>query len=75
MIPQTCDIRDYFSGEDIEFVDKMIDVQKFINGLPEIEKTIVYLRAEGYTQKDIAEIVGLDRSRISQILTKIHKTA
>lgn len=61
---------DYVSEENI---DRKIEVEDAIERLGHIDRAILYLWVEGYTQAEIAHIFGYCQQRISQILADISK--
>lgn len=70
------DIRDLFTTESLESVDgveTLIEIERFIEKWPLREKQILYLMACGHSQTEIGEMVGLNQSQISRILSKMHK--
>ena len=64
-------LSDYVSHED---VDKKIEIEEAINRLGHIDRAVLYLWVEGYTQAEIAHIFGYTQPRISQILANISKS-
>ena len=63
-------LSDYVSHED---VDRKIEIEEAINRLGHIDRAVLYLWVEGYTQAEIAHIFGYCQQRISQILANISK--
>lgn len=62
---------DFVSEEDTE---KRIEVQERIDDLSRIERAMLHLWVEGYTQAEIAHMFGYSQARISQILNAIYKS-
>ena len=58
---------------DNQNADKKIEIQEAIEKLGHIDRAILYLWVEGYTQAEIAHIFGYCQQRISQILANISK--
>jgi len=56
-----------------ENVDKKIEIEEAIARLGHIDRAILYLWVEGYTQAEIAHMFGYSQPRISQILANIYK--
>lgn len=56
-----------------ENADKKLEIEEAINRLGHIDRAILYLWVEGYTQAEIAHIFGYTQPRISQILANIYK--
>ncbi len=56
-----------------ENVDKKIEIEEAIGRLGHIDRAILYLWVEGYTQAEIAHMFGYSQPRISQILANIYK--
>lgn len=46
---------------------------EYLDSIPEKNKTVLFLAAKGFTQKEIGEKVGLSKSYCSRILTKYRK--
>ena len=70
-------------NRNIEFEDQKSIVYKTIDSLQEREKTIMYMRfgiggEKEYTQKEVADILGISQSYISRlekrIISKLKKT-
>ena len=59
---------------DNQNADRKIEIQEAIEKLGHIDRAILYLWVEGYTQAEIAHIFGYCQQRISQILANISKT-
>ena len=62
---------DFVSEEDAE---KRIEGQERIDDLSRIERAMLHLWVEGYTQAEIAHMFGYSQARISQILNNIYKS-
>ena len=58
-----------------ENADKKIEIEEAINRLGHIDRAILYLWVEGYTQAEIGRIFGFSQQRISQILANISKSS
>lgn len=65
------DLSDFISHEDAE---KRIEVQERINNLGRIERAMLHLWVEGYTQVEIGVMFGYSQARVSQILSGIYKS-
>ena len=61
-------LSDYVSHED---VDRKIEIEEAVNRLGHIDRAVLYLWVEGYTQAEIAHIFGYTREHINRILAKI----
>jgi len=67
-------LTDLFAGNDTtDGIDSKLDAQKAIERLGHIDRAILYLWVEGYTQAEIAHMFGYSQPRISQILANIYK--
>ena len=55
----------------IDTIDKRLDLAVAIERLEPLERAIVRYWLQGYTQKQIGEMVGLDRSWVSRKLDSI----
>ena len=62
---------DFVSEDDAE---KRIEVQERIDDLSRIERAMLHLWVEGYTQAEIGVVFGYSQARISQILNNIYKS-
>lgn len=51
--------------------DARLDVDTFLDSLPERERWIVECREAGYRSRHIAQRLGLDASRVSQVLAAV----
>jgi len=58
---------------DNQNADRKIEIQEAIERLGHIDRAVLYLWVEGYTQAEIAHIFGYCQQRISQILANISK--
>jgi len=61
-------LSDYVSHED---VDRKIEIEEAINRLGHIDRAVLYLWVEGYTQAEIGAIFGYSREHINRILAKM----
>ena len=57
-----------------EHVDRKIEIQEAINQLGHIDRAVLHLWVEGYTQTEIANIFGFSQSKICRILGNLHKS-
>ena len=64
-------LSDYVSHEN---ADKKIEIQEAINQLGHIDRAVLHLWVEGYTQTEIANIFGFSQSKICRILANLHKS-
>jgi len=55
-------------------VDKKIEMQEAIQRLGHIDRAVLYLWVEGYTQEEIANIFGFSQSKICRLLANLHKS-
>ena len=58
-----------------ENADKKIEIEEAVGRLGHIDRAILYLWVEGYTQAEIGAIFGYSQQRISQILANISKSS
>ena len=58
----------------IESLERKLDVERKLASLTELERRIVLLYAEGYSQQEIGERVGYSRRNIGNILENIAKS-
>ena len=58
-----------------ENVDRKIEIQETIQRLGHIDRAVLYLWVEGYTQEEIAQMFGYNQSTISRILANMHKSS
>ena len=65
-------LSDYVSHED---VDKKIEIEEAIGRLGHIDRAVLYLWVEGYTQAEIGVIFGYSQSKICRLLANLHKSA
>ena len=61
-------LSDYVSHED---VDRKIEIEEAVNRLGHIDRAVLYLWVEGYTQAEIGVMFGYSREHINRILAKI----
>lgn len=61
---------DFVSKEDAE---KRIEVQERIDDLSRIERAMLHLWVEGYTQVEIGVMFGYNQSQVSRILKNLCK--
>ncbi len=59
---------DMVGGEDI---DRKIEAEQAINKLGHIDRAVLYLWVEGYSQVEIANIFGYSREHINRLLAKM----
>ena len=77
---------DLGNGESVDFSEMIADKRRFedemiadmqleqmLSRLSEIEKKIIFLRMDGKSQREIAEILGFSQSYISRIIKSIYK--
>jgi len=62
------DLSDFISHEDAE---KRIEVQERIDDLGRIERAMLHLWVEGYTQAEIGVMFGYSREHVNRLLAKI----
>ena len=65
-------LSDYISSENVE---QKLDVEKAVNRLGHIDRAVLHLWVEGYTQEEIASIFGFSQSKICRLLANLHKCA
>ena len=53
--------------------DRKIETEQAIEKLGHIDRAVLYLWVEGYTQAEIAHMFGYCQQRISQIIANISK--
>jgi len=58
---------------DEQGVENKIDVERAIGRLSKREAAVLYLWVTGYSQAEVAEIMGVNQSTISRILANMHK--
>lgn len=58
-----------------ENVDKKIEIEEAIGRLGHIDRAVLYLWVEGYTQAEIGVIFGYSQSKICRLLANLHKSA
>lgn len=66
------DLDDMFALDE-QGVENKIDVGRAIGRLSKREAAVLYLWVTGYTQAEVAEIMGVNQSTISRILANMHK--
>ena len=66
------DLDDLFPPDE-QGVENKIDVERAIGRLSRREAAVLYLWVTGYTQAEVAEIMGVNQSTISRILANMHK--
>ena len=54
-----------------ENADKKLEIEEAINRLGHIDRAVLYLWVEGYTQVEIGRIFGYSREHINRLLAKI----
>jgi DNA-directed RNA polymerase specialized sigma subunit len=54
-----------------ENVDKKIEIAEAVERLGHIDRAVLYLWVEGYTQVEIAKMFGYTREHVNRILAKI----
>ena len=54
-----------------ENADKKIEIAEAVERLGHIDRAVLYLWVEGYTQAEIGRIFGYSREHINRILAKI----
>jgi len=57
-----------------EHVDRKIEIQQTVDQLGHIDRAVLHLWVEGYTQTEIANIFGFSQSKICRILANLHKS-
>ena len=58
-----------------ENADQKIEIAEAVERLGHIDRAVLYLWVEGYTQAEIGRIFGYSQQRISQILANISKSS
>jgi len=58
-----------------ENVDKKIEIAEAVERLGHIDRAVLYLWVEGYTQAEIGVIFGYSQSKICRLLANLHKSA
>jgi DNA-directed RNA polymerase specialized sigma subunit len=58
-----------------ENADQKIEIAEAVERLGHIDRAVLYLWVEGYTQAEIGLIFGYSQQRISQILANISKSS
>lgn len=54
-----------------ENADQKIEIEEAVERLGHIDRAVLYLWVEGYTQAEIGRIFGYSREHINRILAKI----
>ena len=54
--------------------DQKIEIEEAVGRLGHIDRAVLYLWVEGYTQAEIGRMFGFSQQRISQILANISKS-
>ena len=54
-----------------ENADKKLEIEEAVNRLGHIDRAILYLWVEGYTQAEIGAIFGYSREHVNRLLAKI----
>ena len=57
-----------------ENADKKLEIEEAINRLGHIDRAVLHLWVEGYTQAEIAHIFGFSQSKICRLLGNLHKS-
>jgi len=69
-------LTDMFAGNNsTDGIDNKLDAQKAIEKLGHIDRAVLYLWVEGYTQAEIGVIFGYSQSKICRLLANLHKSA
>ena len=58
-----------------ENADQKIEIAEAVERLGHIDRAVLYLWVEGYTQAEIGRMFGFSQQRISQILANISKSS
>jgi RNA polymerase sigma factor (sigma-70 family) len=66
------DLDDLFPPDE-QGVENKIDIERAIGRLSRREAAVLYLWVTGYSQAEVAEIMGVNQSTISRILANMHK--
>ena len=67
-------LNDFIDESSIESRERKVDVERKLASLTDLERRIVLLYAEGYSQQEIGERVGYSRRNIGNILENIAKS-
>jgi len=67
-------MNDFIDESNIESMERKVDVERKLASLTDLERRIVLLYAEGYSQQEIGERVGYSRRNIGNILENIAKS-
>jgi len=57
-----------------ENADKKIEIAEAVERLGHIDRAVLYLWVEGYTQAEIGRMFGCSQSKICRILGNLHKS-
>ena len=57
-----------------ENADQKIEIAEAVERLGHIDRAVLYLWVEGYTQAEIGRIFGYSQSKICRILGNLHKS-
>jgi RNA polymerase sigma factor (sigma-70 family) len=66
------DLDDLFPPDE-QGVENKIDIERAMGRLSYREAAVLYLWVTGYSQAEVAEIMGVNQSTISRILANMHK--
>ena len=66
------DLDDLFPPDE-QGVENKIDIERAMGRLSRREAAVLYLWVTGYSQAEVAEIMGVNQSTISRILANMHK--
>lgn len=69
------ELDDLFDCEDLESVERKIDIERVLESLNARDKRVIALYASGHTYDEIAELMGLTKGRICQVLSEIKQNA
>ena len=58
-----------------ENADQKIEIAEAVERLGHIDRAVLYLWVEGYTQAEIGRIFGYSQSKICRILGNLHKSS
>ena len=67
---------EFTSSEDMDYADKELDfinvatLKKIVNASSEFEQDVIRLRILGYSQKKIADKLGVSQANISRVIKK-----
>jgi len=57
-----------------ENADRKIEIEEAFEKLGHIDRAVLHLWVEGYTQAEIAHIFGFSQSKICRLLGNLHKS-